>query len=656
VSGIRKSYWFPAIIAIFISLSLVTFSSDIVTAEDEIQVFRGSTITITVTILQNGSYGTPVQNQRIHFFDQTANTLLGSAVSNQNGIVSLDWEIPVSHTLGLTILNATFYGNESLSLSPSYQRVSLLVLSQTRLETDPISGTLAPGDLLSLNVHLVDDSNTSIPNAELTVFKDTTVLTTGITNLSGYALFEIECNSTWISLGENNIRILYNQDLINFLDGTEFAFNLDIAQIPTFLNFDSPYPNVIELNTIIDLYMTLSEGNNTLPGEILEVTLDVHHLSFIISNSSGKANFYTTIDERFSLGTHSLKIRYNGTYRYSQSTLEILVSVTSPVTITAKVPDFAEIGSNLPVQITVADLLNRSIPNSIFSLYDMTSDQSFSGFIEDTVIDFQYDLQGPPGEHTLTIEILENPFISENRFTLNFTAWSRPEIIFVNTSVDHYASPNQELTFEVRVVDWNGNCSLRTLQLLIDNDIYTSSSTDSDGLAIFIFSSPANEAQYNISIIYNGNSSRYELTTKHDYNLFVTSFMPITIELNSYEVVAPLHELSVQLTVRGLNGSLLSGVRVNFNWLSSDSNIESFKGGLIILHLTIPTVSGSYALYYESESTRFIDSTSGSIFIEITMNDIMSIEGVGITGMIFALIASIGIVSVPLIRRRYLVG
>lgn len=656
MSGIRKYYWFLAIIAIFISLSLITLSSDIVTAEDEIQVIRGNTITITVTILQNGSYGNPVQNQRIYFFDQTANTLLGSVVSNQDGIASLDWEIPLSHTLGLDIVNATFYGNESLSLSPSYQRVSLLVLLQTHLEIDPIPGILAPGDLLSLNVHLVDDSNTSIPNAEITVFKDTTPLATGITNTSGYTLFEIECNSTWISLGGNNIRILYNQDLINFLDGTEFSFNVEIELIPTFLNFDSPYPNEIELSTIIDLYMTLSEGNNTLPSEILEVTLDEYHLSFIISNSSGKANFYTTIDERFSLGTHSLKIHYNGTDRYSQSTLEAIVTVTSPVTIAAKVPEFAEIGSNLPLQITIADLLNRSIPNSIFSLYDMTSDQNFSGFIEDTIIDFQYNLQGPPGTHTLTIEVLENPFISENRFTMNFTAWSRPEIILVNTGVDHYASPNQKLTFEVRVIDWNGNCSLRDLELLIDNEIYTSSTTDSEGLAIFIFSSPVNQVQYNISIIYNGNSSRYELSTKHDYDLVVTIFMPIAIELISYEVVAPLHELSVQLSVRGLNGSLLSGVLVNFNWLSSDSTIESFRGGLLILHLTIPPVSGSYTLYYESESTHFIDSTSGSILIEITMNDIMSVEGVGITGMIFALVASIGIVSIPIIRRRYLVG
>jgi hypothetical protein len=132
--------------------------------------------------------------------------------------------------------------------------------------------------------------------------------------------------------------------------------------------------------------------------------------------------------------------------------------------------------------------------------------------------------------------------------------------------------------------------------------------------------------------------------------------MPIIIELDSYEIVAPLHELAVQLTVRGLNGSRLNGVIVNLEWFSFDSTTESSKGGLILLHLTIPTVGGNYTLYFESEPTRFIDSSSGSILIEITSNDIMSIEGVGIIGMIFALVASIGIVSIPIIRRRNLLG
>jgi hypothetical protein len=454
----------------------------------------------------------------------------------------------------VTTINATFYGNESLSLAPSYQRISLLVLSQTRLEIDQIPETLKLGDLLLLDVHLVDDSNTSIANAELAVFKDTMLLATGITNLSGIA------------------------------------------------------------------------------------------------------NLYTTIDERFSLGKNTLRIHYNGSEHYAQSTLEEIIVISSPITITAKVPEIAEIGSNLPLEISITDALNRSISSSIFSIFDITSDQSYSGPVEDTTIDFQYILQGPPGIHTLIIEVTENPYISNNSLTMNFTAWSRPEIILLNTGVDHYASPNQELTFEVWLIDWEGNCSLRHLQLLINNETQSSSITDTKGEASLAFTAPVTEAQYNISIVYSGNTSQYELRNKYDYSLFVTQVMPIRIDLDSYEVIAALHELSLKLTVRGLNGSLLNGVIVNFNWLSSNTISESLDNGLIILHLAVPTISGDYTLHYESESTRFIASTRGSIIIEITVSDILTTEGIGVTGMIFALVASIGIAAVPILRRRYLVG
>jgi hypothetical protein len=90
--------------------------------------------------------------------------------------------------------------------------------------------------------------------------------------------------------------------------------------------------------------------------------------------------------------------------------------------------------------------------------------------------------------------------------------------------------------------------------------------------------------------------------------------------------------------------------------LSSNFTAESVEGGWIVLQLTIPSVSGSYYLQYESEPTRFVESTSGSIVIEVSTGEINSIEGVGITGMIIALCVSIGLVAVPVIRRRYLIG
>jgi hypothetical protein len=628
-----------------------------VTADDEIQVIRGKTITIRVTILQNGSYGEPVQNQSIHYFDQTYNTFLGSSNSNQNGIASLDWDIPLDHPLGLTVINATFYGNESLSLSPSSQRVTIIVLSCTHLEVNQIPMMLAPGDLLSFSVHLVDDSNISISNVPLTVSTDTLSLASEITNSTGYAVFEIECNSSWITLGENNINISYEGDPINFLDGTEFLFTVEINQISTYLNFDSSYQNMIELDTVFDIEMTLSDENNTLPDEVLEVTLDSSHLTYITTNSSGTASFNIRIDERFSLGIHSLRIHYNGTHRYSQSSLEAILEICSPITMSVQVSENAIIGVNLQIEAIVTDIFNRSISNFIISITDMTTDQSFSVPIEsETSISFQYRLQGPPGIHNLVIEILDNPFIFPIQYALNFTVWSNSKLVLVNSGVDHYAYPSQEILFEVRLTDWHGNISSEVLQLFIDNIAYTSGTTTNEGHATFIFVAPTIEAQYNISIIYTGNLSRYELATKYDYNLFVTTMMPIVIELRSYELIAPLHEISVFLTVRGLNGSLLKGVRVNFNWLSSNIATDSQVEGLIVLHLTIPPVSDNYFLYYESEPSSFVESASGSILIEITIDDIISTEGVGITGMIIALGASIGLVAVPVLRRKYLIG
>jgi hypothetical protein len=226
----------------------------------------------------------------------------------------------------------------------------------------------------------------------------------------------------------------------------------------------------------------------------------------------------------------------------------------------------------------------------------------------------------------------------------------------MNSNVDHYASPNQEATLEVRLIDWYGNSSSKDLHMFINGEVHISRTTNNEGLAVFHFQAYMIEAQYNISIIYLGNNSKFELPTKYDYNLFVTTLMPIRINLNSYEIIAPLHQISVQLEVEGLNGSLLSGVWINFNWLSFNSTAESIEGGLILLRLTVPSTSGIYFLDYVSKSTSFVESTAGSILIEVAKSEINSLEGVGITGMIFALCASIGLVAIPVIRRRYLIG
>ncbi len=517
---------------------------------------------------------------------------------------------------------------------------------------------LAPGDILSFTIHLSDDANNSISNATITVFKDSIPLAVSTTNSSGNIHFDIECNSSWITIGNNEIHVVYEQDLHKFLDSSEIVFTIEIAKKPTLLIPQNPISNEITLNESVDLYIELSQENNSLPNQFLEVFLDETFLFFAISNNSGIAHIQMRIDESFTLGLHILKIEYNGTERFSESYFEIPLSVLSPIEIMTNIPTPADIGSNIVVEITVFDLFARAIPRSLIIIHDSVSNQRltlYSSSIELTTI-FQYELYGPPGIHTLNIEITSNPFLMNTSSKSNFTAWSTPNISLIDCNIEHYASPGQEIFFEIHMEDWAGNFSFKQLQLLINNESQFSLETDSNGLTNISFSVPYIENQYIISILYNGNITLFESPVKYDYSLQVTRLMPIRLELNSFDIITPLHELSVHLTLRGFNGSLIQGVKINFIWLDLNFSSITNEKGVIILHFGVPSTNGHYVLFYESEPSTSVLSTSGLFLIEITIADIVSLEGIGITGLTIAIIVSVGISSIPIIRRRYLVG
>ncbi|MFX1578026.1 MAG: hypothetical protein ACFFBJ_00105 [Promethearchaeota archaeon] len=648
-----------SILLIFLlALSVTLFGAEPVVAEEETVVARGTTITITATLLQNGSYGNPVPDQRIFFFDQTYNIPLGSAKTNTNGVAMISWSIPLNHTLGMTMINATFYGNDTLSLAPSAQWTFLSIVSSTNIDISQISDILAPGDMLTFSVHLTDDSSSSIPDATIAVFKDAILLAKNKTDSSGETHFAIECNSSWITLGDNNIRVVYSQDLDNFLDSSESMFTVNISKIPTSIIPQGSYPDEIMLDESFNLYIELSDTDHSLPNEFLEVTLDDNLFSYIKSNSSGIAHLQIDIDERFTLGIHTLRIQYNGTERHSESYYETDLAILTPVQLTVTLPESVEIGVIFEIKVSVSDLLNRLIPDFDISILDITSNQRFtipSSLSEITTI-FEYELQGPSGIHNLKIELTGNPFILDTSSISNFTAWSKPEIQLVACNVEHYASPDQEIVFKIQMNDWAGNLSLREIQLSIDGESHHSVHTNSTGGTTLIFSAPSLEDQYNISISYSGNNTLFELATKLDYSLYVTHKMPIRLELDFYEIVSPLRELSVHITITALNGSTPQGITVSFNWLDSIDTVESKEGGIIILHLKIPATIGNHFLSYDSEDLESVQATSGSFLIEISSSDIMSLEGVGITGLVVILIISVGLSIVPFLRRKYLVG
>jgi hypothetical protein len=181
-----------------------------------------------------------------------------------------------------------------------------------------------------------------------------------------------------------------------------------------------------------------------------------------------------------------------------------------------------------------------------------------------------------------------------------------------------------------------------------------SSITNEHGIAILSVVAPNHEGLYNLSIVYLMNTTQFELSTKLDYQLTVSTSIPLLIELDHYEVIPPLQYVSIFLRVQCLNGSLIKDIPIRIMWLSIDRYTISQQGGVLSMHLPIPHTSGNYSLYYEVDQKHSLAATSGTINISISLVDILTSQGIGINGFAIGIFTSFAIVAIPLIRRRYL--
>ena len=205
-----------------------------------------------------------------------------------------------------------------------------------------------------------------------------------------------------------------------------------------------------------------------------------------------------------------------------------------------------------------------------------------------------------------------------------------------------------------QLTDWSGNISYQPIHLLCNNVIVGSSVTDEYGIAILSALAPNHEGKYNLSIVYPMNTTRYEFSAKLDYHLTVSTSIPVLIELDYYEIIPPLQQISIFLRVQCLNGSLLEGISIRILWESIDSYTLTRQGGTAVIHLPIPSTSGNYTLYYEVEQKNGLVASSGTINISISLIDILSSQGIGINGFAIGIVSSFAIVVIPLIRRKYL--
>ena len=633
---------------LIISLNIGTASAD-----EELVAIRGENVTISVVLLQNGTYGNPVPEQEIEFFDQTNNLLLGIDITDSNGLASIIWNIPSDYSLGPIIVNATFHGNESIFLAPSHHSIILNILTSTEIILHDTPTLLAPGDMLSFSVSLLDDVSNPLTNRALFVFSDDILLATSVTNNTGVASFSIHCNNSWSTLGDNTIQIVHEQDLLNYYGQTETQFIIDIQQMQTSIQSNFSIES-ISLDDILSIEVELHSAEGGISSD-LEILIDGNPMTVMSTDYSGNGTLYLNIDEQFSLGHHYLSIIYNGSERYAETSLNLEFDVVSPAIVEITVPSFTIIGQNSDIPILLYDILGRPI-EGIITISDISNGQNTSMQIphETTGFNFEFPILSPVGLHNLLVEI-ENSFVTNNSIMYSIVVWSQPMIALQHTNILHFASLNQEISFTTQLMDWSGNASYRFIHLLCNDEIVASSTTDEHGIAILSTFAPDYEGLYNLSIVYLMNTTRFELTAKLDYHLTVSTSIPLLIELDHYEVMPPLQQVSIFLRVQCLNGSLIEGIPIKIIWESTDSYLMTQRGGISVIHLPVPNTSGNYSLYYEVEQNHNLAASSGTINISISLVDILTSQGIGINGFVIGIFTSFGIVAIPLIRRRYLV-
>ena len=636
---------------------LFVCSMPTVSAEGETVVSRGETITITAQLLQNGTYGDPVVHQRIEFFDQTHDSFLGSDMTDSSAFAHIDWSLPSGHPLGFMMINATFRGNQSLSLLPSCQWMPLTVVSSTTMEIQVEDSDLAPGDDLSLIVRLLDDMNEPLSNAFLMVVSDSLLLGSSITNDTGYVSFSFHCNTSWAQLGANTVTVVYERNLVLFQEGVESSFSVTIEQIATHIEHDDALSDIVALNDSITVSITLWANEETLPNFLMMASLDGTTQSSITTNESGVATLDLQINEAISLSNHTLTIEYMGTDRYSTSILQIHFVVTSPAVMEILLPEYIITGAEIEISVMVQDILDRPISSASITIFDTLTEEAITKPVTDnnnpTLL--LLPITGPRGTREFIVTVNEALYITNGTHRFSEAVWARPTLSLNQSNIMGFASPQQEILLVVHLINDNTNYSKKLVEVYsIDNTLVTQSITNQDGIAIMAFSAPSSEGHFVFLIACSGNESAYELSVILEYSFTVSKTIPVMILLDYYEIVPQLKEIHVQLTIQALNGSLLRSIPISYVWLSAHMEIDSSNDGFINLQLAIPSAPGSYLLSYESEASNSLQSYAGSVVIVVEDADVSAAQGVGIIGLAVGFCLSISLVSIPLIRRRHI--
>jgi hypothetical protein len=496
-----------------------------VSGESESVVCRGDSLTITAQLLENGSYGNPISYQNVEFFDETYDTYLSSVETDANGYASLEWVMSLNHPLGMTILNVTYRGNDSLNLWPSSQQTSVIVLSRTEMHVEIEKDNLSPGDELGIIVRLKNDLGMDIVGEKISVVHKGILFAETLTNSTGFATVSVECNSSWSSIGLNMIQIVYAGNWTSFDADVTRTIEFFVTKIPSSLELNDFNSTTLHLNDSAEVKITSLADNGILSDVQLDVMLDNNEFAYIQTNEFGIGILTFFVDSTITIGMHTLTVEYGGNERFEPSGLEIEFSVITKVMFDIVLSDSFVIDSTAYIDVRLFDYFDRNLTDLTLSLTDNVVNESTTLTMDSggNYARFSIWVTAPKGRRTLILLVHGSPYIRDNNYSIELSVWVLPRIAIIESSVDRYAYPGQIVEMKLLIHNPIDECSNRSVSYSLDNGrSYSMETTDNYGLFALTVQMPIYECEINLQIVYDGSSSDYERPSNMCYVFIVT--------------------------------------------------------------------------------------------------------------------------------------
>ncbi|NUL82771.1 MAG: Ig-like domain repeat protein [Armatimonadetes bacterium] len=413
--------------------------------------------------------------------------IVGSAVTNSEGVASLQTTVQESWPIGASPLLAEFLGDANYA--PSSSTVTMNV-SQTDVSISVEPATGATGESVSLRATLRRGTDSApIPGKTMSMIVSGTIVGTGITDANGQATVSYVVPSS-LGMGVRTLQGSFSGDAV-YRSGSGTS-TLTVVQAETRVSVD-PGVATIGAQTTLSATLRRSTDNAPLGSMSLNFFVDGIFVGAALTNASGFAQRPVTLQDTFQAGTKPLTVTYGGNDRYRPGEGESTVLVNrSPTTLTPY-----NVAAGIGATAALSATLRRNTDNGIIAGRPVRFlvEGQFVGTAQTNSSGLAVFLYPVPeslglGQKTFTAQF-DQDSAYESSSANGFLTVNKPGTVVAPLEWAAVAGSLTTLRAQVRRNTDNYPLAGRTIQFKVNQVLVGTAQSDSNGIATLTYLVPA---------------------------------------------------------------------------------------------------------------------------------------------------------------------